>query len=93
MFIQAKDGSGSGKWPSVIAEVASIDACTWWATQGNNTIVVWEMPDGTYRGQDALKLQPNGKIGNRARKNGSGTSGYKFLKKQLVPLGELLEIR
>ena len=89
-FVQVKDGSRSGKWPHVIGEVASIDACRELYGMDNNVWVVWKYPDDSFHGNKIQLLVIDGYISDLARQRGAGTPAYKIRKSSLCKLTELL---
>ena len=84
VFVQVKDGRRSADFPSVIIEDESYRACLALAEYGNNVLVVWEMPDGSFCGNRVENLISAGAISDEARRNGSGTPAIKILKSCLV---------
>jgi hypothetical protein len=87
---QVKDGRRSGPHDYVIAQDASMRGCENAVIHGAKVIIMWEMPNGTFVGDYVSKLIPMGALSLKARKNGSGTPGTKYLKYVLRPLDILL---
>lgn len=82
-FVQVKSALNSEKWDNVIAERDSFETCKYLYDCGASVKLVWEFPDGTWRGQDIEKIIPVDTISNEARQNGSGTPAVKIPKSQL----------
>jgi hypothetical protein len=79
-FVQVKNGKNSGNYPNVIAEQDSIDTCKKLFEHGNEVMVVWDMPDGSFYGNRINELNINSQISDAARQHGSGTPAYKISK-------------
>ena len=84
MFIQVKDARHSEKWPDVIVEKKSFDACAYLSKYTPNVAIVWEFPSGDWIGEKFMNIFPLGEISDDARKHGSGTPAYKISKSSLV---------
>ena len=84
MFIQVKDASHSEKWPDVIVEKKSFDACAYLAKYTPNVAIVWEFPSGDWMGEKFTAISPSGEISDDARTHGSGTPAYKIRKSSLA---------
>lgn len=85
-FVQVKNGTRSKEYPAVLAQKDSLDACKKLKEHGNKVMVVWEMPDGKFMGNDVENLSLSGEISEVARRNGSGTIAVKISKLSLKPL-------
>jgi hypothetical protein len=89
-FVQIKDGLRSSQWPTVIAEIDSIEACRQFYRMNNRVWVVWEFPDGSWQGNDVQNLRIVNEISDESRRRGSGTRAYKIRKTSLKPIDELV---
>lgn len=85
-FVQVKNGSASEKYKNVIAQRDSLKACQELKEHGNKVLVVWEMPDGNFMGNNIENLDLIGEISKEARLNGSGTPAVKVAKSSLKPV-------
>jgi len=77
---------------NVIKEQASYRGAVLAAKNGRQVYIVWEMPDGRFRGNRVDNLEVIGQLSKESRSHGSGTRGYVFIASCLVDLDELLEL-
>lgn len=91
ILCQIADGRRSSEHMCVIKEAASLDGARAAFRTGSVVFVLWEMPDGSFRGNRVERLEIIDRISDTARKNGSGTPGWKIDKRSLVSLDSLID--
>jgi len=93
IYWQVKDGRRSEEFDMVLSEIASFNACRELSKREPHVqvCIMWEMPDGKFRGNFIDRLVVTGVISDEARERGSRTAAYKIRKSNLDSIENVIE--